>query len=113
MNGVNGGNGVEEKKEDEPSMAQKVQSGFSKLTSSVSQKFMSLGVKDEHHEIKGLESGVEDEKVKLQSAKRQAKGASGNDAKYQIGAFSGDIDEDADAEDDDAPDALKSSDIRL
>merc|ERR1712154_135895 len=85
MNGVNDVNGVEEKKE-EPSMAQKVSSGFSKLTSSVSQKFMSLGVKDEHHEIKGLESSVEDDKVPLQSAKRKSKSKgkapSGNDAKY-------------------------------
>merc|ERR1712083_215862 len=102
---MNGVDNVEEKKEDlQPSMAQKVQSGFSKLTSSVSQKFMSLGVKDEHHEIKGLESSVEDDKVVQQSAKRKPKGkgkeSSGNDAKYQIGAFSGDIDEDADAEDD-------------
>ena len=97
----------DEKKEDhlandvEPSMAKKVSSGFSKLTSSVSQKFLSLTSKNEaqhaDHENLSLEESVEKKPLAKKGAVQD-----NNDAKYQIGAFyNGDLD---DEDDDDVPD---------
>merc|ERR1719295_1209596 len=96
----------DEKKEDhlandvEPSMAKKVSSGFSKLTSSVSQKFLSLTSKNEaqhaDHENLSLEESVEKKPLAKKGAVQD-----NNDAKYQIGAFyNGDLD---DEDDDDVP----------
>merc|ERR1719242_927526 len=87
-------NQSDEKKEDveEETMAMKVQSGFSKLTSSVSQKFLSLTSKNELQNESKTEVTLE-QSAKKGSNVNSAAVADDNSAKYQIGAFADDEEE--------------------
>merc|ERR1719242_2702367 len=87
-------NQSDEKKEDveEETMAMKVQSGFSKLTSSVSQKFLALTSKNEMQNESKTEVTLEQSAKKGSNANVSAV-ADDNSAKYQIGAFADDEEE--------------------
>merc|ERR1719242_1975376 len=85
--------GSDEKKQDveEETMAKKVQSGFNKLTSSVSQKFLSLTSKNESQNSSEADVSLE-QSAKMGSNVNAA--VPDNSAKYQIGAFADNEDED-------------------